>query len=160
MSISNVSFFSETGQTVAMGGTHLDEIDFVEAVVAPGALDVEDGDDVLMVEVAQELHLAEGSKAEHGVVEGGDLLDGDLLAGRLVNRRAGRARSAIPSPSSHAKNDGRHLPDDTVGTLADDILNVILLADIEGDLAGVGRVVGGLSARHGCCSLFQRERSV
>jgi hypothetical protein len=145
-----------------MGGTHLDEIDFVEAVVAPGTLDVEDGDDVLMVEVAQELHLSEGSKAEHGVVEGGDLLDGDLLAGRLVNRRAGRARLAIPPQRSrtHIKNEKQGLPDDTVGTLTDDILNVILLADIEGDLAGVGRVVGGLSARHGCCSLFERETSV
>lgn len=30
------------------------------------------------------------------------------------------------------------LPHDSVGALADDILNVVLLADIEGDLAGSG----------------------
>lgn len=66
----------------------LDEIDLVKGVVAPGLLDVEDRDDVLVVEVAQQLHLAQRPQAEHGVVEGGDLLDGDLLPGGLVDRRA------------------------------------------------------------------------
>ena len=31
-----------------------------------------------MVEVAEELDLAKGTEAKHGVVEGGDALDGDL----------------------------------------------------------------------------------
>ena len=66
----------------------LDEIDLLEVVDAGGAEDVEDGDDVLVVKVAEELDLAEGAETEHGVVEGGDLLDGDLLARRLVQRRA------------------------------------------------------------------------
>ena len=39
-----------------------------------------------MVEVAQEFHLAQCAKAEHAVIERGDLLDGDFLAGRLVQR--------------------------------------------------------------------------
>lgn len=44
----------------------------------------------------------------------------------------------------------RSLPDNAVGALADDILDVILLADIEGDLAGTRRV-GRLRARHDDC---------
>lgn len=41
----------------------------------------------------------------------------------------------------------RDSPDNTVSALANDILNVVLLAYIEGDLAGAGRI-GGLSSRH------------
>jgi hypothetical protein len=48
-------------------------------------LDIQNGDDVLVVKVAQQLHLAQCPKAEHRVVEGGNLFDGNLLAGRLVN---------------------------------------------------------------------------
>jgi hypothetical protein len=67
---------------------HLDEVDLCESLVVSGLLDVEDGDDVLVVEVAEQLHLSQRSQTEHGVVEGCDLLDGDLLARRLVQRRA------------------------------------------------------------------------
>lgn len=38
-------------------------------------------------------------------------------------------------------------PDDTIGTFADDVLNVILLADVERDLAGTRRV-RSLGPRH------------
>jgi hypothetical protein len=48
------------------------------------------------------------------VVERNNLLDSNLLSRRLVKSRA----------------------DDTVCALANDILDVILLADVEGDLAG------------------------
>ncbi len=58
----------------------LDEVDLGESLVGSWLLDVEDGDDVLVVEVAEKLHLTEGSQTEHRVVEWGDLLDCDLLA--------------------------------------------------------------------------------
>jgi hypothetical protein len=67
------------GLVVLMGDAHLDEVDFGEARVVARFLDVEDGDDVLVVEVAEQLHFAESAQAEHGVVEGGDLLDCDFL---------------------------------------------------------------------------------
>jgi hypothetical protein len=50
------------------------------------------------------------------MVERNDLLDSDLLSRGLVKSRA----------------------DDTVCALANNILDVVLLADIEGDLAGSG----------------------
>ena len=65
---------------MAAGGAYLDEVDLGEGLVVAGLLDVQDGNNVLVVEVSQQLHLTECSQAEHGVVEGGDLLDGDLLA--------------------------------------------------------------------------------
>ena len=37
-----------------------------------------------MVEVTEQLNLAQSAQAEHGVVKGGDLLDRNLLRGRLV----------------------------------------------------------------------------
>jgi len=51
-------------------------------------LNIKDGNDILVVEVSEELHLTKRSEAEHGVVEGGNLLDGNFLTGRLVDRRA------------------------------------------------------------------------
>lgn len=68
--------------------TYLNKIDLVEAIVASGLLDIEDGDDVFVVEIAQQLHLSQSSQTEHGVIEGGDLLDGNLLSRGLVNGRA------------------------------------------------------------------------
>lgn len=67
---------------------YLNEIDLVEALVASRSLDVQDRNDILMVEVAQQLHLTESSQTEHGVVEGNNLLDRNLLTRGLVNRRA------------------------------------------------------------------------
>ena len=54
----------------------LDEVDLLEVIERGRAENVEYGDDVLVVEVAEELDLAEGAETEHGVVEGGDALDG------------------------------------------------------------------------------------
>lgn len=62
------------------GDKYLNEVDLVEAIIASRLLDVEDGDDVFVVEIAQQFHLSQGSQTEHGVVEGGDLLDGNLLS--------------------------------------------------------------------------------
>ena len=80
-----------------MFATHLDQIDLVEGLIVPRLLDVEDGDDVLVIKVAQQLHLSECSQTEHGVVERGDLLDGDLLARGLVNSRAAPISISVPS---------------------------------------------------------------
>ena len=62
---------------------------------------------------------------EHRMVERDDLLDGDLLSRRLVKSGA----------------------DDTVCALANNILDVILLADVEGYLAGSG-LRGSARRRH------------
>lgn len=62
------------------GDKYLDKVDLVEAIIASRLLDVENRDDVFVVEIAQQLHLSQGSQTEHGVVEGGDLLDGNLLS--------------------------------------------------------------------------------
>ena len=60
--------------------TYLDQIDLGESLVIPRLLDVENGDDVLVVEVPQELHLSQCPQTEHGMVKWCDLLDGNLLA--------------------------------------------------------------------------------
>jgi hypothetical protein len=60
--------------------TYLDQVDLSECLVVSRLLDVEDGNDVLVVEVSEQLHLSQCSQTEHGVVKGCNLLDGDLLA--------------------------------------------------------------------------------
>jgi hypothetical protein len=57
------------------------QIHFLEALQVGWAEDIEDGDDVLVVKVAEELDLAKGAEAEHGVVEGGYALYGDAALG-------------------------------------------------------------------------------
>lgn len=57
----------------------------MERVVSSGLLDIENGNDILVVKVSQKLHLSESSQAEHGVIKRSNFLDGDLLSGRLVN---------------------------------------------------------------------------
>ena len=44
-----------------MGDPYLNEVHLIEGLVVAGLLDVENGDDVLMVEISQQLHLSEGS---------------------------------------------------------------------------------------------------
>jgi hypothetical protein len=68
--------------------SYLDEIDLSECFIAPWLLDVKNRDDVFVVEVPEQLHLTQGSQAEHGVVEGGDLLDSNLLSGGFMECRA------------------------------------------------------------------------
>lgn len=67
---------------------YLNQVHLVESLVVTGSLDIQNGDNVLVVKVAQQLHLAQRPQAEHGVVKGCDLFDGDLLTRRLVNRGA------------------------------------------------------------------------
>ena len=130
---------------------YLDQIDLVEALVAPWLLDVEDGDDVLVVEVPEQLHLTQCSQAEHRVVEGRDLFDGNLLARWLVDCRAEGGQL------EYGTQPCENLPDNAIGTFSDDILNIVLLADIEGNLAGPAPVrcvahpvPGGKACWRGC----------
>ena len=88
----------------------LDEIDLLEAEEIGWSEDVEDGDDVLVVEVSEELDLAEGAETEHGVVKGGDALDCDAALGGEMSCGA----------------------DDAVCAFADDIEDVVAVADDEG----------------------------
>lgn len=95
-----------------------------------------------MVEISQQLHLTQGSQAEHRVVEGRDLLDGDFLPRRLVDSGASRCQWAEDDPSVSI------LPDNSVGTFTDDILDFILVGDVEGDLARPS--LGRQLLHHGC----------
>ena len=60
------------------------EVNFLEILEALGSQDVENRDDVLMMEVAQQLYLAQRSQAEHRVIKGGDSLDCNLSLGGYV----------------------------------------------------------------------------
>lgn len=130
--------------------TYLNQVDLVKRLITPRLLNIKYADNVLMVKIAQKLHFSESSQAKHGVVEGGDFLDGDLLTRRLVYRRAG-ALLSVSDYSQACRIQGsqvlRNLPDHTVGALAHNILDVILLAHVERDLAG-SRRVGRLRSRH------------
>lgn len=68
--------------------TYLNQVNFIESLVVTGPLNIQDGDDVFVVKVSQQLHLTQCTQAEHGVIEWRDLLDGNLLARGLMNGRA------------------------------------------------------------------------
>ena len=65
---------------VVQVGLHelLHEIDVSELLEAGRLEDVEDGDDIFVAKVAEQLDLAESTQTEHGVVERRDALYGDL----------------------------------------------------------------------------------
>lgn len=71
---------------------YLDQINLSERLIVPGLLDIQNADDVLVVEVSQQFHLAQGPQTEHAVVERRDLLNGNLLTRRLVECRAGERK--------------------------------------------------------------------
>lgn len=97
-----------------------------------------------MIEVSQKLHLAESPQAEHGVIEWSDLLDRDLLPRGFVERRAVDKLAAALFTMHTAV---LYLPNDSIGTFSNNILNIVLLADIKRNLSRtLGRV--GLT-RHG-----------
>lgn len=80
------------------------------------------------------------------MIERSDLLDSDLLAGGLVNGRAGGVLEFDTLRKSHETRE--NIPDNTIGALTNNILNIILLAHVERDLAGP-RSVRGVRSRHG-----------
>ena len=53
----------------------------------------------------------------------------------------------------------RNIPDDTVSAFTDHILNIVLLAHVERDLAGP-RSVRGVRSRHDCCRCEGNETEV
>jgi hypothetical protein len=75
---------------------YLDQINLVKGFITPRLLDIKDRDDVLMVEIPQQLHLAQRPQAEHGMIEWGDLLDGNLLSGGLVDGGTIRDGQTLP----------------------------------------------------------------
>ena len=88
------------------------------------------------------------------MVKGCDLLDGHLLAGGLVYRGAVELYQQRRPCKTKLRREADS-PDNTVCSLADDILNIILLAHVKGDLAGARRV-RRLGSRH-CGGLWPRQ---
>ncbi|KAG5462802.1 MAG: hypothetical protein BJ554DRAFT_3486, partial [Olpidium bornovanus] len=64
------------------------DVDLPERSVVLRLRHVQDGNDVLVVEVLEEFDLPQRPQAEHRVVKRGDLFDRDLRPGGLVNRGA------------------------------------------------------------------------
>ena len=130
---------------------YLNQVHFIEALVVPGSLDIQNGDNVLVVEIAQQLHLTQSSQAEHGVIEWSNLLDRNLLSAGFVKRRAIQ-RAALVCGATPIEFMaiapsivGIDVPNYTVCTLSHHILNIILLGHVERDLA---RTRGIRRARH------------
>ena len=59
---------------------YLDQIHFRKLLIVAGLLYVEDRNDVFVVEVAEQFHFPQGTKAKHGMVKRGDFLDGNFLS--------------------------------------------------------------------------------
>jgi hypothetical protein len=97
-----------------------------------------------VVEISQQLHLSQCSETEHGMVKWSDLFDGYFLARRLMQRRAVHVHVSGGFLQMHA---GFQLPDDTVCALANDILNIVLVGHVEGDLSRPS--LGVLTLSHG-----------
>lgn len=127
-------------------------VDLLEGIYRGGLDDIEDGynlfenisprsptmsdthifADTSLGEEFEELELTESAKAEHGVLEGRDLLDRDL---------------APTGPMDSGT-------DDAICTLADDVEDLVLGADVEADLPGCwgsggGGLLSGSRVRHG-----------
>jgi len=85
-----------------------------------------------MVEISKELHLTKSSQAEHGMIEWGNLLYGDLLSGWLVE--GGAMRSKVLVTGNWIREYCISLPNYTISTLTNHILNIILFANVERDL--------------------------
>ena len=59
---------------------YLNQIHFGKLVIVAGLLDVEDRNDVFVVEVAEQFHFPQGTKAKHGMVKRSNFLDGNFLS--------------------------------------------------------------------------------
>jgi hypothetical protein len=88
----------------------LDQVDLVELVDRGWPEDVEDGDDILVVKMAEELYLAEGAETEHGVVEGGDTFNGDLALSGDMDRRHDYPVRALANDIQHRVRRAHHEP--------------------------------------------------
>lgn len=74
----------------------MNQVDFIEALVVARPLDIQNGNNVLMVEIPQQLHLTQCPQAEHGMVERRDLLDGNFLARGFVDSGAEHDQISFP----------------------------------------------------------------
>lgn len=109
----------------------LNEIDLPEVVERWGTKNVEDGDDVFVAEVSEELDLAQSTKTKHGMVKGSDALYGYLALRRYVHRRA-KDRACMDYTEWARDTDNKvDVPDDAVCALADDIEDLVVCADDE-----------------------------
>lgn len=70
--------------------TNLNKVDFSELCEGGWTEDIKDGDDILMVKMAEELDFAERAEAEHAMVERRDALDRDFAPRWDVNCGAKR----------------------------------------------------------------------
>lgn len=81
------------------------------------------------------------------MIEGCDLLDGDLLARWFMHGGASDGGFWSAHSRSIAHFAIFNSPYDSISTLTDDILNIVLLADIERDLSGTAAPL--LNVAHG-----------
>jgi len=70
----------------------LHEVNLPEIIEIGGSQNVENRDDVLVMEVTQQLYLAQRPQAKHGVIKGGDTLDRNLSLGGYVYGRTVQGR--------------------------------------------------------------------
>lgn len=117
---------------------YLDQVDFMEALVVSRLLNIQNADDILVVEVAKQLHFTQRAETEHAVVERRNLLDGDFLTGWLVYSRAEGKRLASAGDVKDAE-DKSDSPDDAICALANHVLNVILFRYVERNFATTAR---------------------
>ena len=108
---------------------YLNEINLGKALVVPWLLNVQYWNDILMVEVSQKFHLSQGSQTEHRMIKRSDLLDCDLLPRGFMKRWTARLCQNINCFLFE-----HNLPDHTISSFSDHILNVILIRYIERDL--------------------------
>ena len=73
---------------IGCNSIYLDKVDLCECVERVWSEDVEDGDDVFVREVPEDLDLSEGAKTEHRVIKRCNALDGHLSARCAVDRTA------------------------------------------------------------------------
>lgn len=76
-------------------------------------------------EMPEQLDLAQCALAEHGMVERRDALDGDFGARRNVDSRPGTVSTSPDSAYSHY---------DSIGALANDLVNFVVFRHIERDV--------------------------
>jgi hypothetical protein len=70
--------------TARLSTTHHNKIDLCECFIVARLLDIKDGNDVFVVEIAKKLHLSKRPQAEHGMIKWRDLFDRDFLARWLM----------------------------------------------------------------------------
>lgn len=107
--------------------TNLNKVNLSEGLKTARLLDIEDGNDILVVEVSEKLHLTECPQTKHGVVERGDFLDCHFLARGLVDGRTKAVRSIVRSTGRDPYQTTPYAPSPTTSWISycSDTLNEI-----------------------------------